>query len=381
MTKQTILGRRLKEAQEKTARKRQRQLSTQSVDTLQGDTTITESGLKVFARVRPILVEETEALHYGCVDMMEPNVAQMYQPIVRYIGPTWVLNTFELDATFGPEARDEDIYSSQIEPLIDRMLAGKVDRATILAYGQTGSGKTHTVTGIQKNLVTHLFQNSTTDIEISAIEIMGTTAKDLLADGAPLVLRETGKGMAAHNMKFLTASDPSELDSILTVASASRTTAATAKNDTSSRSHLVVQLRREGTAEPAWLLTIVDLAGSERAADSTGHSPEVMRQTIENNKHLASLKACIAAATAGKVAPWRDSLLTRYLRHPLATLDGAVLAACVAPSVVDWSHSLNTLRYAEAFSGRSTSLTGVNGTSTNRKAVVPDKDSKVDFCW
>jgi kinesin family member 2/24 len=49
--------------------------------------------------------------------------------------------------------------------------------------------------------------------------------------------------------------------------------------------------------------------------------------------------------------PWRSSKLTQVLKHVFETQSvracKTVVVACVAPSIVDSSHSKNTLRYAE----------------------------------
>ena len=54
--------------------------------------------------------------------------------------PRPVKSTYDVDFAFGPDNRNEDVYSAVAGPLIEMALRGGV--STILAYGQTGSGKT-----------------------------------------------------------------------------------------------------------------------------------------------------------------------------------------------------------------------------------------------
>lgn len=50
------------------------------------------------------------------------------------------------DHIIGPEANQEDLYCSVIQPLVNKTLQGF--DSTVFAYGQTGTGKTYTM-GLQ----------------------------------------------------------------------------------------------------------------------------------------------------------------------------------------------------------------------------------------
>jgi chromosomal replication initiation ATPase DnaA len=54
--------------------------------------------------------------------------------------------TYQLDAVFGPERTNDEVYEHAFAPSVAQMLEGF--NVTIFAYGQTGSGKTHTMTGV-----------------------------------------------------------------------------------------------------------------------------------------------------------------------------------------------------------------------------------------
>jgi len=161
-----------------------------------------------------------------------------------------------------------------------------------------------------------------------------------------------------------------ELLSLIHTSSQLRTSAPTAKNPQSSRSHAVFRIRVVDKYAPEKAdgeLFLVDLAGSEGSRDAAYHNKERLAETKDINTSLSVLKDCIrgrtllglkqmSAKTANtKIAhiPWRSSKLTQTLKH-VFDVQGAgqracktIVVACVAPSIVDSAHSKNTLRYAQ----------------------------------
>jgi kinesin family protein 2/24 len=160
----------------------------------------------------------------------------------------------------------------------------------------------------------------------------------------------------------------SEFHAIFETSSKLRTSAPTAKNEHSSRSHSIYRIRAVSKANrdiPDGEFFLVDLAGSEGSQDSKDHSAERLAETKDINTSLSILKDCIRGRTlwgleqmrssaAGKKAihiPWRSSKLTQVLKHVFATQNEqackTLVIACVAPSIADSGHTKNTLRYAE----------------------------------
>jgi hypothetical protein len=144
---------------------------------------------------------------------------------------------------------------------------------------------------------------------------------------------------------------------------ASRTTASTKMNDTSSRSHAVftIMLKQihhdmdtDETTERMARIRLVDLAGSERAkaTEATGAR---LREGSNINKSLTTLGRVIAALADPKqhrpgkrnkdVVPYRDSILTWLLKDSLGGNSKTAMIACIAPS--DYDETLSTLRYAD----------------------------------
>jgi len=158
-----------------------------------------------------------------------------------------------------------------------------------------------------------------------------------------------------------------ELLSMIEQASCSRQTASTEKNDRSSRSHSICRIRvgdfnfSPGSLEDG-ILYLVDLAGSEAARDLFNHNADRMKETLEINKSLSTLKDCIRGIAETNMAaslkkrpkepyiPFRHSMLTKVLKHvfdPSGTRNcKTVVLACINPSFLDTAASKNTFRYA-----------------------------------
>ena len=132
-----------------------------------------------------------------------------------------------------------------------------------------------------------------------------------------------------RNMTTHICSDANHFGLLIQRANATRFTAVTAKNETSSRSHgiAIVKVTNKKTGVEGSLY-VIDLAGSESAMDSKCHDTARMKETKEINSSLMTLKSCIRARTTAAAAgqgsthiPYRSNKLTllmkvRYLLMP-----------------------------------------------------------------
>eukprot|EP00808_Paulinella_micropora_P009028 g82697.t1 len=154
-------------------------------------------------------------------------------------------------------------------------------------------------------------------------------------------------------------SSAEELRQQLTTALQYRRTAATLRNDASSRTHAVARFRCYNRRYPAsrpGVLYIIDLAGSERASDQAQHDKERLEESRTINFSLMTLKESLRSRSlAGRGAnmkhiPYRETKITLLLKDVLALeairVCKTVVIACLAPSVRDFNHTANTLRYA-----------------------------------
>ena len=285
-------------------------------------------------------------------------------------------------------AHQEDIYNALGEEFLDHNFEGY--HTCIFAYGQTGSGKSYTMMGtpIQPGLIPRtcedLFQrieSSTSPhvsytVRVSYFEVYNEHVRDLLAPSRPtnsdhpyyLKIREHPiEGPYVKDLTDLPVKNYLELLRYMHIGDASRTTASTKMNDTSSRSHAVFtimlkqihhDLSTDSTTERLARIRLVDLAGSERAK-STEATGARLREGSNINKSLTTLGRVIAALAdprhgrihnGGKgrskdVVPYRDSILTWLLKDSLGGNSKTAMIACIAPS--DYDETLSTLRYAD----------------------------------
>jgi hypothetical protein len=281
-------------------------------------------------------------------------------------------------------AHQEDVYNSLGEEFLDHNFEGY--HTCIFAYGQTGSGKSYTMMGTpdQPGLIPRtcedLFQrieaahnetpNISYNVRVSYFEVYNEHVRDLLvpvqANQPPYYLKIRESPTEGPYIKDLTDApvrNYSEIIKYMRIGDASRTTASTKMNDTSSRSHAVftIMLKQihhdmdtDESTERVARIRLVDLAGSERAkaTEATGAR---LREGSNINKSLTTLGRVIAALADPKhhrsnkrskdVVPYRDSILTWLLKDSLGGNSKTAMIACIAPS--DYDETLSTLRYAD----------------------------------
>ncbi|KAF8756516.1 TRAFAC class myosin-kinesin ATPase superfamily Kinesin family [Rhizoctonia solani] len=228
-----------------------------------------------------------------------------------------------------------------------------------LRYGQTGSGKTYTISSLEE-IVSHdifpaaesyastHFANFPTAprdvfaVGISMYELLGNKVTDLLDRDSPEVdIAEDKFGGIKVSAKVIPVTDAEELAKMIATAVSHRRTSTTLKNETSSRSHCVLNIIVTNTLVPAvepGRLVLIDLAGSERAADRMAHTKELM------NELTLALK------------PVFDVEATRHSR--------TVIIAHVSPHLADASHSSNTLTYIAPFHVTATSQSAASSTTS-----------------
>jgi len=101
-------------------------------------------------------------------------------------------------------------------------------------------------------------------------------------------------------------------------------------------------------------ISLIDLAGSERS-DKLGSVGKQLQEGNNINKSLTVLGRCIKALdeaarakTSGKgkavVVPFRESVLTAYLRESLAGNAKTTMLAAVSPAASNHDETLSTLR-------------------------------------
>ena len=293
--------------------------------------------------------------------------------------------SFSFDHAFGPQSNSDDI-STCVKRALDSCFEGY--NASLLAYGQTGSGKTFTVQQMTASLASFLFQGVKDRIEqgkiecivsASYIELYNEELRDLLIPAPPsqaaefvlsssqqgpftsssITIREHPNGeIFLEGASEIVVESEEQLLLLIGVGDAARSTAATALNERSSRSHsvLIINLTQQLPPDPetgelviiTGKLSIVDLAGSERTKKSKSEGSR-MKEAVNINGGLSALGNVISALSENKKGafiPYRDSKLTRLLQDSIGGNSMTTLIACVSPAEDSLDESLNTLKYA-----------------------------------
>ncbi|KAF9263689.1 kinesin-domain-containing protein [Marasmius fiardii PR-910] len=281
---------------------------------------------------------------------------------------------FMFDRVFNAEAVQQDVYAHTAQPLLQGVLEGY--NATVFAYGATGCGKTHTISGTESDpgiiylAMADLFQRIEdrreewiTEVVVTFLEIYNEEIRDLLAESGTHVPRgglsiREDKSVKVVGLVELSPKSAEEVKEIVLLGNTRRTQSPTHANETSSRSHAVLQIHVTQSPRTASLteektmgtLSIIDLAGSERAAATTNMGQRMV-EGANINKSLLALGNCINALceSGGAIrhVPYRNSKLTRLLKFSLGGNCKTVMIVCVAPTSQHFDDTHNTLIYAE----------------------------------
>ncbi|KAH0470314.1 hypothetical protein IEQ34_000037 [Dendrobium chrysotoxum] len=301
---------------------------------------------------------------------------------IQKIGNKQIDRTFVFDKVFGPTAKQMDLFSQSISPMVNEVLQGF--NCTIFAYGQTGSGKTYTMEGREKTKngefssdagviprsVRQIFEELEAEfteysMKVSLLEIYNEEITDLLASDEwessddklkkPIALMEDGKGgVFVKGMEEEMVRSADEIYRILDKTSARRQTVETLLNKRSSRSHSIFSITihlKKFTQEGEEViktgkLNLVDLAGSVNVLRS-GSVEGRARDAGEINRSLLTLGRVInALVEESSHIPYRDSKLTRLLRDSLGGKTKACIIANISPSIQCLEETLSTLEYA-----------------------------------
>ncbi len=201
------------------------------------------------------------------------------------------------------------------------------------------------------------------EVTVTFLEIYNEEIRDLLVEPGSHVPRgglsiredKTVKVVGLTELKPRTAEEVKE---IVLLGNSRRTQSPTHANETSSRSHAVLQVhisqtpRTPGLTEQRTMgtLSIIDLAGSERAAATTNMGQRMV-EGANINKSLLALGNCINALceSGGAVrhVPYRNSKLTRLLKFSLGGNCKTVMVVCISPTSNHFDDTHNTLIYAE----------------------------------
>ncbi|KAM4843104.1 kinesin-like protein KIF19 [Thomomys bottae] len=329
--------------------------------------------LMVALRVRPISVAELDEGATLIAHKVDEQMVVLMDPTEA---PDDILRahrsrekSYLFDVAFDFSATQEMVYQATTKSLIDGVISGY--NATVFAYGPTGCGKTYTMLGtdhepgIYVRTLNDLFraiEETSNDMEyevsMSYLEIYNEMIRDLLNPALGyLELREDSKGVIqVSGITEVSTINAKEIMQLLMKGNRQRTQEPTAANQTSSRSHAVLQVAVRQRSRVKNILQevrqgrlfMIDLAGSERASQ-TQNRGQRMKEGAHINRSLLALGNCINALSdksSNKYINYRDSKLTRLLKDSLGGNSRTVMIAHISPASTAFEESRNTLTYA-----------------------------------
>jgi myosin heavy subunit len=259
--------------------------------------------IRVYARVKPSKRVESSRVHSA------ENSVVVRTSVNRYGGVQEEETCYPVDLSFEGPSQLELFDHTQL--MVRRFVEQENIQVCIFAYGQTSSGKTFTMFGDEKNpgLVPRSLEILTSeckDLTVSAVEIYNDQVFDVLTKGA-VTCFDHSTGMDRSIKMPIDSAEKAQ--KVVARAMDKRRTASTMKNDSSSRSHMILSFHKSGGGR----LSFVDLAGSENFVAE--RDDKQMKEGSHINKSLKSLKDMLIALREGReVIPYRDSRLNFFLK-------------------------------------------------------------------
>jgi kinesin family protein C1 len=321
-----------------------------------------KGNIRVFARIRPITLEETEEGERALL----ANSANPIVTVREGVAPQ--AHEFQFDGVFDEGTNQEKVFS-EVSHMVQSSLDGY--NVCLMSYGQTGSGKTYTMFGNaddmqQRGIVPRAVEQvvlcaiSKADkgwncaFEASCLEIYKENVRDLLCPSGSsgnLDVKHSEEGATSiTNLTSLPFTSSAQVRSMLRTAERHRSTAETDMNEHSSRSHSIfwikVYMKHSGIRqEMKGNLFLIDLAGSERLSRSNA-TGDRMAETQAINKSLSALGDVFTALNKKQShIPYRNSKLTWLLQPCLSGHGKCMLMLNLSPSVLSAQESICSLRF------------------------------------
>jgi len=345
-----------------------------------------KGNIRVFCRIRPGAPADGPPVVAPAPDGLAVKLVAGSGTAGSSAGAPAKPHAFAFDRAFGPGASQAAVFE-EVADLVQSALDGYA--VCLFSYGQTGAGKTWTMTGGPGPDAAGIIPRAVAKVldaarragpggwaytfEASFVEVYNEGLRDLLHPeapkgggrlGDPNAIQHTADGhtrvVGATRVPVATGAD---IESLLATSAAARSTAATAMNDTSSRSHSVFMLAIAGAHEGAGValkgaLNLVDLAGSERLGRSLAEGDRA-REACAINKSLSALGDVFAALAAkAPHIPYRNSKLTHLLQPCLGGSGKTLMFVNVAPDEASSGETLCSLRFAAKVNGVETAAKG-----------------------
>ncbi|KAK5854720.1 hypothetical protein PBY51_004892 [Eleginops maclovinus] len=330
-----------------------------------------KGNIRVFCRVRPLTDGGlSQHIQLPATDNKTISLAKTEESHTGKTADTQKNYNFNFDRVFGPQASQQEVFE-EISLLVQSALDGY--NVCCFAYGQTGSGKTFTMEGAEYDEARGVIPRAVTQIfraaeklgaqgweftfTASFVEIYNETLRDLLYTGKASkrpeheIRKSSNNAVSITHLTYEKVTNEDQVLGLIMLANRNRSTAQTAQNDRSSRSHSVFQLDIEGAnagrdVKCKSTLCLVDLAGSERLLKSQSQGERFKEMTAINSS-LSNLGIVISAlANKESHVPYRNSKLTYLLQGCLGGNSKTLMFVNIAPEPDSFGETLNSLRFA-----------------------------------
>lgn len=273
--------------------------------------------------------------------------------------------SFRFDRVFPPSSTQEEVFQDTM-PVITSCVDGY--NVCIMAYGQTGAGKTYTMMGTEKDpgvnirsileLLRVCEERKTVDYSmcVSMVEVYNETIRDLLTESngsQPLNIQMRNKQLIITDVTEIEVKSAADIKTIMETGDKNRSVGATKMNTNSSRSHLLLLLRVQGTdkvtnAVTRGTLALVDLAGSERISKTEATGQRLVEAAAINKSLSALGQVFTALRTNAMHVPYRNSKLTQLMQGSLGGDGKACLFVNISPLASNLSETVSTLQFGSA---------------------------------
>eukprot|EP00762_Andalucia_godoyi_P003731 ANDGO_08600.mRNA.1 Kinesin-like protein KIN-5B len=321
---------------------------------------------KVYVRVKPSAPNEKR-----CIDVVSDTQ-------IRAFNSKHQPELYTYDKVYGPEVQELSIYDDAIKSSVSMMAFGK--SALLFSYGISGSGKTHTITNIFPLILNDLFSMSQKNdkllVTVSMLEVYNEKILDLSkmsifeksgshshshSHNREVDIKDSGNGhLSIVGANEVSVGNVTEALGLIQDGIARRAQAATAMNETSSRSHAVFTIKLCCLLDNFELqeisrFAVVDLAGSERVGktNTKGHklveaskintSLMVLGRVFEKLRQVSQHKA--TGSNEQVVIPFRDSKLTRMFQDKMSGGAKVMMILNVTQEASEFSETTHVLRY------------------------------------
>lgn len=191
---------------------------------------------------------------------------------------------------------------------------------------------------------------------VSMVEVYNETIRDLLTESngsQPLNIQMRNKQLIITDVTEIEVKSAADIKTIMETGDKNRSVGATKMNTNSSRSHLLLLLRVQGTdkvtnAVTRGTLALVDLAGSERISKTEATGQRLVEAAAINKSLSALGQVFTALRTNAMHVPYRNSKLTQLMQGSLGGDGKACLFVNISPLASNLSETVSTLQFGSA---------------------------------